>query len=154
MKLQKLLFYSHAWHLAIYNKPLFDPAFEAWSWGPVVKDVYFQTRKFGTQPVTGLISEVQKTDFDLAPSDFNFVAPEGVQGDELKAFIKNVWDVHKEYSGIQLSNSTHAPGEPWTIVKDHYGNLEHKPIIPNELIAAVFKKKLENANPSSHRKTC
>jgi hypothetical protein len=28
---------------------------------------------------------------------------------------------------IQLSNATHAPGEPWTLVKQAYPNLDHKP---------------------------
>ena len=39
LKLQKLLFYAHAWHLAIKKAPLFDEDFEAWPWGPVVRDI-------------------------------------------------------------------------------------------------------------------
>lgn len=59
-KLQKLLFYSHAWHLAMFNKPLFEEDFEAWPWGPVSKDIYFQTKQHGTRPITGFISEIGK----------------------------------------------------------------------------------------------
>ena len=58
MKLQKLLYYSHAWHLAIFNRPLFEEDFEAWPWGPVVRDVYFQTRDFGRNPVTRKITRL------------------------------------------------------------------------------------------------
>ena len=36
MKLQKLAFYSHAWHLAWEEKLLFSDRIEAWANGPVV----------------------------------------------------------------------------------------------------------------------
>ena len=38
--LQKLLYYSQAWHLAWYDEPLFPDTIEAWRGGPVVPAVY------------------------------------------------------------------------------------------------------------------
>lgn len=144
MKLQKLLFYAHAWNLAFTGLPLFQEDIEAWPWGPVVKDVYYQTRCFGRGPIGGKISEIRQT--GDGPTEVTFVEPAGVSTPALKTFIRSVWDTHKMFSGIQLSNSTHAAGEPWTIIKERYGgNLEHKPLIPNEVIESVFKKKLEDA---------
>jgi uncharacterized phage-associated protein len=144
MKLQKLLFYAHAWHLAINDQPLFEDDFEAWPWGPVVRDIYSQTRDYGRLPVSGRLSELQKVGGGLL--DWKLSIPNGVESEGLKDFIRQVWDTHKSYSGIQLSNSTHAQGEPWTIVKDRYGNLDSKPKIPNEIIRAVFKKKLDSGS--------
>jgi len=40
MKLQKLLYYSQAWHLVWRDKPLFQARVEAWVNGPVVPEVY------------------------------------------------------------------------------------------------------------------
>ena len=40
MKLQKLVYYSQAWHLAEYGKPLFRETIEAWANGPVVRELY------------------------------------------------------------------------------------------------------------------
>ena len=143
MKLQKLLFYTHGYNLAIREAPLFEQDFEAWPWGPVVRDIYFQTRAFGRQALTVRLQEIRRTGTD--PLDYHFVTPPGVEDEETRTFVKSAWDVYKNYSGIQLSNATHAPGEPWTIVRDQYGTLENKPTIPNELIADVFKKKLQAA---------
>jgi uncharacterized phage-associated protein len=42
MKLQKLLYYTQAWHLAEYGEPLFDARIEAWRRGPVVPEVYYR----------------------------------------------------------------------------------------------------------------
>jgi uncharacterized phage-associated protein len=135
MKLQKLVFYSHAWHLAYDLGPLFENDIEAWPWGPVVRDVYVQTKDYGRGPVTSKLWE-----FGKHGNAFDVIVPDGVSG-SLKPFIKSVWDSLKGYSGIQLSNSTHAPGEPWTIISEKVGT-GSKPIIPNELIQEVFKKKL------------
>ena len=145
MKLQKLLFYAHATYLANCLIPLFEEDFEAWPWGPVVRDIYFQTRDYGRGPVTAKVSEIKKTD----KGDFGFVTPEGVPP-ELKSFVKAIWNAMKKYTGIQLSNATHAPGEPWTIMREQYnGDLSFKPTIPNQLIMEVFKKKITNANTAA-----
>ena len=40
MKLQKLVYYSQAWHLVWEDEPLFKERVEAWANGPVVKQLY------------------------------------------------------------------------------------------------------------------
>lgn len=40
MKLQKLCYYSQAWHLVWEERPLFDSPIQAWANGPVVVDLY------------------------------------------------------------------------------------------------------------------
>jgi len=40
MKLQKLVYYSQAWHLVWDEKPLFAERIEAWANGPVVPKLY------------------------------------------------------------------------------------------------------------------
>ncbi len=40
MKLQKLVFYSQAWHLVWEDKELFPEEIQAWANGPVVPDLY------------------------------------------------------------------------------------------------------------------
>jgi len=42
LKLQKLLYYGQAWHLALYDRPLFSEPIEAWIHGPVVRSVWSQ----------------------------------------------------------------------------------------------------------------
>ena len=40
LKLQKLLYYIDAWHLAFFEEPLFSEPFEAWLHGPVLRSVW------------------------------------------------------------------------------------------------------------------
>lgn len=140
MKLQKLLYYAHAWWLAGTDDELFPEDIEAWPWGPVVRNIYTQFNDFGREPIRGRrATELIKTGSGFM--DYRFREPEPVKED-VEAFLREVWDTHKDFSGVQLSNATHAHGEPWSIVKDHYGSLDGKPRIPNELIRDVFKAKL------------
>ena len=40
-KLQKLCYYSQAWHLAWTGNPIFDEDFEAWANGPVCPELFY-----------------------------------------------------------------------------------------------------------------
>jgi uncharacterized phage-associated protein len=40
MKLQKLVYYSQAWHLVWDDEPLFHESVEAWANGPVIRELY------------------------------------------------------------------------------------------------------------------
>ena len=44
VKLQKLVYYSQAWHLVWADEPLFPERIEAWANGPVVPDLYREHR--------------------------------------------------------------------------------------------------------------
>ncbi|NDA47584.1 MAG: DUF4065 domain-containing protein [Alphaproteobacteria bacterium] len=148
LKLQKLLFYAHAWHLAIRKAPLFDEDFEAWPWGPVVRDIWNFTKGFKAGPITGKISRLTIQD-----GAARFTYPQ-IEAADLKDFIEAVWDAHKEFTGIDLSNSTHGSEEPWSKVKEAYGgNLDGKPTIPNDLIQEIFEKKLVHNAQANHSQT-
>lgn len=145
MKLQKLLFYAHAWHLALRDEALLNETFEAWPWGPVIDTVYYQTRRFGRN----------KIDQKLTMSIFSgghaqMIVPElEDQTDREREFVQLVWDRYKNYTAIQLSNATHREGEPWAQVKELYGNLDSRPTIPNDLIREIFRKKLKDARSNT-----
>jgi uncharacterized phage-associated protein len=47
LKLQKLLYYAQAWHLAVFNRPLFADQLEAWVHGPVVPSIYRRYKSYG-----------------------------------------------------------------------------------------------------------
>src|SRR5262249_731210 len=62
LKLQKLLYYSQAWHLALYKCALIDDEIEAWVHGPVVPCVFRRYRDFKWNAI-GKPGAVQMPDF-------------------------------------------------------------------------------------------
>ncbi len=72
LKLQGLIFYAQCDHLANDNRPLFPEDIEAWPWGPVVRPVHNQTKRYGDRPIDGLLLEVA-----LAPHQKLLAPPHG-----------------------------------------------------------------------------
>lgn len=143
MKLYKLVYYAQAWWLAQKGYPLFDEDIEAWPWGPVVRALYSQFHTAGRDPIhTQRATVLQEA--AAGGYGFTYVEPKKPEG-EVMDFLKQVWEVHKPYTGVQLSNATHAPGEPWTIVKNVNGDLGNKPLIPLHIIEQVFRGKSQVA---------
>jgi uncharacterized phage-associated protein len=58
LKLQKLVYYAQAWHLAIHQIPLFEADFQAWIHGPVIPELYQKYKHFSWQPIVDTASPV------------------------------------------------------------------------------------------------
>ena len=100
MKLQKLCYYSQAWHLVWEDKPLFDDRIEAWANGPVAPALYDLHRgQFRVEP--GLVNVPGQLDEAEASS------------------VDAVLKFYGEQSAWDLSNLTHTE-RPWL---DARGNL-------------------------------
>lgn len=55
LKLQKLLYYAHAWHLALHEEALFAGRIEAWVHGPVVPSVYRRFKGYGFRNIDAAV---------------------------------------------------------------------------------------------------
>ena len=140
LKLQALLYYAAGWYLTWKDHPLFEENILARPWGPVVTNVYLQTVDHVDHPIVRKLHHFVAKD-DECGIVVDWVTPHGAP-EEVKKIILKVWDSHKEFTGIQLMNSTHAEGEPWHIISQHF-NVEESPSIPTYLIRDVFRKKIK-----------
>lgn len=92
-KLQKLVYYSQAWHLVWDEEPLFGEPIEAWANGPVVRSLYSQHRG----------------QFNV--SRLHLGDPDALTTSE-QATVDGVLASYGGLTGRQLSHLTHAEG-PW-----------------------------------------
>jgi len=135
MKLQKLIYFAHGWHLALYDgAPLIDEQIQAWDYGPVVSSVYHEFKKFGARPIDQL-----GTDFDLAKDEI--VTPRiALHDKQTIALLDKIWEVYGRYTGVQLSNLTHETGSPWAQIRNENKVLRSVGI-PDEVIRKDFEAK-------------
>jgi uncharacterized phage-associated protein len=103
-KLQKLVYYSQAWHLAWDDEPLFSEGIEAWANGPVVRDLY--TRHRGRFIVDQAWGERVGDPDKLAQSE--------------RDTIEAVLSGYAHLSGRQLSQLTHSE-DPWKNAREGLG---------------------------------
>ena len=103
LQIMKLLFFAHVLRLAAYGRPLSRTPFEAWKFGPVVRDVYHELKHHGRDEI-----------------DMHIFAHNEVR-DELNNEQRSVLDqTYKDFGkidGISLSHMTHWPDNPWSIAK-------------------------------------
>lgn len=113
MKLQKLMYYAHAWSLAWDGVPLFPQRLKAWENGPVVPEVW--KRAQGAMHVSAW------------PSG----NPEGVPAAQRPA-LDEVLRFYGELEGDLLSELTHREA-PWREARERAGADRSPPITDDSL---------------------
>ena len=133
LKLQKLLYFSHGWYLALHRSggPLLDEDIEAWKYGPVVVSVYQEFKHYRNSPIDRYVDNMQ-----------HFPSLSEEEANEIGPLLEKVWEVYGSVSAFKLSEVTHLPGTPWRKLYDRYGdNFPSDLIIDNDEIREHFKEK-------------
>lgn len=143
MKLQKLVYYAHGWHLGLDEDKLIDEPIQAWRYGPVIQSLYREFKRFGSDPITEKALNARLSNKQVTfwtPS----LAAENPSCEFQKSVIAKIWSLYKSYTGGQLSTMTHQAGTPWHTVVSAFpkGTFLEGVTIPNELIKEYFKSKI------------
>ena len=121
MKLLKLTYIAHGFHLGFFDNPLIKEEIEAWKYGPVIPKLYFIIKKFGKKAVPSMGLKNHQ---------------ENKLNEETHKFVALIWDAYKKFSGYQLSGLTHRENTPWHQV---YKKDESDILIPNPIISDFYK---------------
>lgn len=116
LKLQKMLYFAQATHLALFDRPLFRDEIEAWSLGPVVPAVYHVFKGAQNAPIDPGVGEINNQ--------------------EVENFLKVVWELFGKYSASELVDMTHRH-KPWADV--YQKNVKNIPI-SQDSIRAYYKE--------------
>lgn len=132
LKLQKLMYYIQAWHLAFYNEPLFQGRFQAWVHGPVNRQLY---DRFGASK--SLYSQITMDDVAT-----NFDADK-IPRDK-RDHIDAVLEEYAKYTGSQLEQMTHSE-LPWIEARRGYQSTQRCEVEINEsMMGRYYRKRVEN----------
>lgn len=102
LKLQKIVYYAQAWHLALWGKPFFNEDFEAWVHGPVIPSLYQKFKRYGWRPIP-VKKEIEVPKFESLPN----------------RLLEEVYVKYGALEAFQLEMLTHQE-DPWRIAR---GNL-------------------------------
>lgn len=120
LKLQKLMYYSQGYHLAIMKSPLFNEEIEAWDHGPVVNPVYFKYRDYGKAPIALAVE---------------YEEDEGLP-EETAQVIDFVMEKYSHREAWDLRNRTHRE-KPWIDHQSPEGQRENE-VIPKAELQEFF----------------
>ena len=114
IEIQKLVYFSHGWHLALRDQNLIDDQIEAWTYGPVVRRLYDVFKKFGSSQITE-----KAYDWNVSPKGgFAYCFP-AIQSSSLendtyaRAVVEIVWNKYGLMPPFKLVEITHLEGSPW-----------------------------------------
>jgi len=144
MKMQKLVYLAHGWHLGLNGTPLISEPIEAWDYGPVVPSLYRALKAYGPGAIRNPIQE-------FAPDgkgDFHLVQPT-VDDSATEHLLARILEVYGKMSALQLSEMTHRPDTPWSQVRNAYPGVRGA-VIPDSLMASYFR---ELADQNARRAT-
>lgn len=143
MKLQKLIFFAHGWHLALCDEPLIADPIEAWQFGPVVPSIYHE---FKHERSGAISSKATELDFE----EFEVVEPRVAEDDsKARRIMAQIWKTYGPISAVRLSNLTHLPGTPWATARANHGESSRNVPIHDSLIKEYFKAQLEKNRAAS-----
>ncbi|RZK13192.1 MAG: DUF4065 domain-containing protein [Flavobacterium sp.] len=131
LKLQKLLYYTQAWHMAFYNTKLFDGQFQAWIHGPVNREIYnrFKDTKYLYSHITN--------------EDIKNISISDSLNNEAIIHIDSILEAYDKYSGIELEIMTHNE-EPWIAARKGYSsNQRCETEIDETLMQSYYAKRLK-----------
>ncbi len=136
LKLQKLVYIAHGWHLAIEDEPLVDDEYaEAWQFGPVFPSLYHEFKNFGSKPIPANQRATElRADFDQDPPTFMWETPLLRKHDaDTPALLDRVWAVYGKFTASDLSTLTHDKGTPWHDVWSKNPGMKNMNIENNEI---------------------
>ena len=125
LKLQKLVYYAQAWHLAIHNEALMEGVeFEAWIHGPVVHELW---KKYKDYTYEAINEEVTPPQLD----------------DGTDQFLKQVVEVYLDKDAYTMELMSHRE-DPWILARNGYADNERcTNIISEESMRTYFKSRLK-----------
>lgn len=129
LKMQKLLYLAHMFHLGRTGKPLVDGQFEAWDYGPVHPVLYQKVKIFGSSPVENIFHSV----------------PDLGDGEEAELLDKAVEQLSDAAIG-RLVAATHWDKGAWAT---HYRPGGRHIVIPNEAIRQEYMDRQNAIRPTA-----
>ena len=133
MKLQKLVFFMHAWSLAALGKSFVAETPEAWPYGPVFGTLYHELKTYGSRNIDSYLLQINARTGHLE-AQIPVLKDQAFWG-----LVDQVWDRYGSLSALQLSALTHEPGGPWEKAR-----LGHVPL-SNEIIRDHYRVQLQRA---------
>ncbi|MBX3176805.1 MAG: SocA family protein [Candidatus Hydrogenedentes bacterium] len=145
LKMQKLIYFAHGWHLAITGKPLVRGGVQAWRYGPVQPLVYEAFKHFGNERIAREAAVPIQSSSGKIAIDVPRL-PDDAGAKFAKRLIERIWQVYGGYTALQLSNLCHRDGTPWKDIEmEHRGQIPSHCIIPDDKIREHFQSQIQDA---------
>ena len=125
LKLQKILYYVQGYFLAKFDRPLFPDEIQAWKFGPVVPNVYYEFSSYGPDTLKGTEDTSSIMESSCTPAEVTL--------------INQVIDQKLKLTARRLVNDTHKE-TPWKEATSNGNLIRPNTVISIESMKEYFQK--------------
>jgi uncharacterized phage-associated protein len=132
--INKIVYFLHGWYLAKHLKPLVSAKIEAWTYGPVFRELYREFRAFGEAPISAraMRLNVMSGEKEECVSQIT---------DEERDFLRGLTQKYLKVSTHGLIAMSHEAGGPWeTVWQEGRTGMQ----ITDKLICDYFSSRARN----------
>ncbi|MBZ9812905.1 type II toxin-antitoxin system antitoxin SocA domain-containing protein [Mesorhizobium sp. CA7] len=131
LEINKIIYFLHSTYLANFDRPLIDAKIEAWDYGPVIREIYSEFKRFGASDISARATRLDLNSLKRAP-----VYETMSSSDE--TFLHPLIDKYMRLGATKLVNMSHEKGGPWDLVYNASGRSNPGMEITNDLIQRYF----------------
>lgn len=137
LHINKIVYFLHADFLVAFSRPLVSAKIEAWTHGPVFREIYREFKVFGSAPISGRAQYMDPATGVKATARYAFkVEEEAFLGEQVQRYIR--------MSASALVSQSHIEGGPWDKTWNHDGNTNASMRISDELIKDWYGKAVKH----------
>jgi uncharacterized phage-associated protein len=137
LKLQKILYYIQALHLAYFEHQIIEDDFQAWLHGPVSRKVYD-----GIKDLSIIYTEIAFDESQWDKSQTPDIQIESLLTGDQKELVDEVIDKYCKLTSSQLENLSHSES-PWIDARKGYSSADRcDVVISKETMKLYYKAQL------------
>lgn len=132
LKLQKLVFFTHAWSLAILDEPAVLEPPEAWEHGPIFGSLFYRLKNRGHEAIRDYIPTI-----DDQTNTYRSMMPLQ-EHEEFWGILEQVLDRYGHFTALELSALGHEKGGPWDQARR-----ARQAMIPDDVVRSFYQGQLQ-----------
>ena len=137
LALNKIVYFLHGNYLARYNEPLVDATIEAWQYGPVFREIYYEFKRFEDRPITAKAQRIDPAD-GLRKTFVMQFPP------ERQTVMEDLAQAYLNIRPGRLVDMSHVEDGPWYDAWNYEGTVNPGMAISDEAIEAYFSQKVRH----------
>jgi uncharacterized phage-associated protein len=137
LHINKIVYFLHADFLVAFSRPLVSAKIEAWTHGPVFREIYREFKTFGSGAITGRAQYLDPVSGNKLTAKYSF-------NQEETRFIAEQAKRYIRMSASALVSQSHIEGGPWDKTWNHDGNTNASMRISDELIKDWYGKAVKH----------
>lgn len=130
--INKIVYFIHADYLVERGQALCDAKIEAWTYGPVYRELYSQFKRFGSNQITEKAKIRDRNTGELKTATLE-------ASEEDCAFVEERAKFYLKIDAFKLVDLSHVEGGPWDQAYNHSGVANPGMEITDDAIAAYHR---------------